>query len=228
MNDIGCSRVKTMNDSQKVFFSMGMSLDGFIAGPNASPENPMGDGGGENLHKWLFTQKVFRENLGLGEGGETGKDNEIAEAIMKRPGAGIMGEKMFKEGEVAWPENAPFRTPVFVLTKERRQPWERPGGTTFYFVSDSIESVLQQAKEAADGKDVQIHGGANAIQQYLNAGLVDEFMVHYSPVFLGTGSIPLFANINPDIKINIVETVASPNVTHVTYAVEAMPKVSGS
>lgn len=204
--------------SQKVFFQMCMSIDGFIAGPNASPQNPMGDGGGENLAKWLFTQKAWRENMGW-EGGETGKDNEIAEAIMKRTGAGIMGERMLKEGEVAWPEISPFHTPIFVLTKEKRQPWERPGGTTFYFVTDGIESALRQAKEAANGKDVQIHGGANTIQQYLNAGLIDEFMIHYTPVFLGAGSKPLFANINPEIKVRIVEAVASPDVTHVTYEV---------
>lgn len=204
--------------AQKVFFSMGVSLDGFIAGPNASPQNPMG-GIPHRLHKWMFAQKAFRENLGLGEGGETGKDNEIATMIMNRPGAGIMGEKMFKEGEIAWPKNAPFHTPIFVLTKEERQPWERPGGTTFYFVNDGIESALQQAKEAAKGKDVQIHGGANTVQQYLNARLIDEFIVHYSPVFLGAGGIPLFANINPDIKLEIVETVASLDVTHVTYEV---------
>ena len=210
-----------MDNVQKVFFSMGLSLEGFIAGPHASPQNPMGDGGGEHLHKWLFNQKAFRENLGLGEGGETGKDNDIALAIMKRAGAGIMGDNMFKEGEIVWPENAPFHMPEFVLTKAEREPWERPGGTTFNFVTDGIESALKQAKEAAGGKDVQIHGGANAIQQYLNAGLVDEFIIHYSPVFLGAGGIPLFANISPGIKIRIVETVSSPNVTHVTYAVEA-------
>jgi len=205
--------------AQVVFFQMGVSLDGFIAGPNASPQNPMGDGGGENLHKWLFAQKAFRENIGLGEDGETGKDNEIAEAIMNRAGAGIMGERMFKEGEIAWPENSPFHHPVFVLTKEKRSPWERPGGTTFYFVTDGIESALAQAKEAAGSKDVQIHGGANAIQQYLNAGLVDEFMIHYSPVFLGAGSIPLFANISPHITAKIAEVIASPGVTHITYEV---------
>jgi dihydrofolate reductase len=206
--------------AQKVFFQMGVSLDGFIAGPNASPQNPMGDGGGENLHKWVFAQRVFRKNIGLGEDGETGKDNEIAEAIMNRPGAGIMGERMFKEGEIAWPENAPFHKPIFVLTNEKREPWERPGGTVFYFVNDGIENALQQAKEAAVGKDIQIHGGANTIQQYLNAGLVDEFMIHYSPVFLGKGSIALFANINPNVKVKIIETVASQYVAHVTYAVE--------
>lgn len=205
--------------TQKVFFQMCVSLDGFIAGPNASPQNPMGDGGGENLAKWLFAQKAFRKNIGLGEDGETGKDNEIAEAIMKRSGAGIMGERMFKEGEIAWPENAPFHTPIFVLTKEKRQPWERPGGTTFYFVNDGIESALQQAREAATGKDVQIHGGANTIQQYLNAGLVDEFMIHYSPVFLGQGSIALFANMKTELQVRIKEVAPSKLVTHVTYEV---------
>ena len=208
-----------MND-QKVFFQVGMSLDGFIAGPNASPQNPMGDGGGEHLHKWLFAQRAFRSNSGLGADGQTGNDNDIVEAIMKRPAAGIMGARMFKEGEAAWPENAPFHKPVFVVTNEKREPWERPGGTVFYFVNDGIESALQRAKTAAAGKDIQIHGGANTIAQYLNAGLVDDFMIHYAPVFLGQGGAALFANINPNVKVKITQTVASQNVTHVTYAVE--------
>jgi dihydrofolate reductase len=204
--------------SQKVFFQMCVSVDGFIAGPNASPQNPMGDGGGENLAKWLFAQKAWRENMGM-DGGVTGVDNDIAKTIMTRTGAGVMGEAMFKEGEIAWPENSPFHTPIFVLTKEERQPWERPGGTTFFFVNDGLESALKQAKAAANGKDVIIHGGANTIQQYLNAGLVDEFMIHYTPVFLGAGSKPLFAGINPKITVKIAEAVASSNVTHITYEV---------
>lgn len=200
---------------------MGVSLDGFSAGPHASPQNPMGDGGGPKLHKWLFAQEAFRKNGGFGEGGETGKDNEIAKMKLFRAGAGIMGDNMFKEGEIAWPPNVPFHHHIFVLTTKQRDPVEYPGGTTFHFVTDGIESALKQAKEAAGGKDVQIHGGANTVQQYLNAGLVDEFMVDYAPVFLGKGSIALFENINPNIKVKIVETVASQDVTHVTYAVEA-------
>jgi len=207
--------------TQKVFFHIGVSLDGFSAGPHASPQNPMGDGGGPRLHKWLFDQEAFRKNGGFGEGGETGQDNEIAKAKLFRAGAGVMGYNMFKEGEISWPPNVPFHHKIFVLTKEQRDPVEYPGGTTFYFVTDGIESALSQAKEAAGDKDVQIHGGPNTIQQYLNAGLVDEFIIDCAPVFLGTGSIPLFADINPNIKVKIVETIPSKYVTHVKYVVEA-------
>ena len=206
--------------TQKVFFSMGLSLDGFSAGPHASPQNPMGDGGGPNLFKWLFAQEAFRKNGGFGEGGETGKDNEVAKEKLFRAGAGVMGYNMFKEGEIAWPPNVPFHHHVFVLTDEKREPVEYPGGTTFHFVNDGIESALKQAKEAASGKDVQIHGGPNTIQQYLNAGLVDEFTIHHTPVFLGSGSVPLFANIDSGIEVKIVDTIVSELVTHVTYEVK--------
>lgn len=205
--------------NNKVFFDVGISLEGFMAGPNRSPDNPMGDGGGENLHKWVFEQQSFRENLKLGKGGKTGRDNRILEEIWKRTGAHIMGKRMFDEGELSWPEEAPFHTPVFVLTKEVREPWKRPGGTTFYFVNDGIESALMQARKAAGGKDVRISGGANTIQQYLNAGLIDEFTIHSSPVFLGEG-LPLFAGISKDIKVRIKNSIASTQVTHISYEVD--------
>ena len=205
--------------TNKVFFDVGISLEGFIAGPNRSPTNPMGDGGGENLHKWIFDQRSFRENLKIGKGGKTGQDNLILEETWKRTGAHIMGKRMFEEGERNWPEEAPFHTPVFVLTKEVRKPWNRPGGTTFYFANDGIESTLIQARSAAGDKDIRISGGANVIQQYLNTGLIDEFTIHNSPVFLGQG-LPLFAGISKDIKVTIKKAVASKEVTHITYEVE--------
>src|SRR6266849_2928213 len=125
----------------KVFFSLGMSLDGFIAGPNRGPSNPLGDRG-VSVHEWAFRQRSFRQALKLGDGGDTGQDDRVVEAILKRTGASIMGKRMFDEGEHNWPEEAPFHTPVFVLTKEVRSPWERPGGTTFFFVNDGIDSAL--------------------------------------------------------------------------------------
>src|SRR5690348_5615841 len=134
------------------------------------------------LQKYVFQQRFFRENLKLGDGGETGRDNRILEETFNRTGASIMGKRMFEGGEHNWPEEAPFHTPVFVLTHEVRQPWERPGGTTFYFVNDGIESALQQAREAAGQRDVRIAGGADVIRQYLSAGLVDEFSLAVSPV----------------------------------------------
>jgi len=135
----------------KVFVDLGMSLDGFVAGPNAGPKNPLGDRG-TSIHAWIYNQRVFMQHLKLGDGGgETGLDNRMLEATFGRIGANIMGKRMFEEGEANWPEEAPFHTPVFVLTKERRPPWERPGGTTFHFVNDGIESALAQARKAAGG-----------------------------------------------------------------------------
>src|SRR3954464_3315557 len=119
----------------KVFFSVSMSLDGFIA-PD-SLEELMGQQWME-LQQWAFPLRFFRENLKLGEGGEEGRDNDIVRETFERTGASVMGKRMFDAGEHAWPEEAPFHTPVFVVTHERRAPWERPGGTTFHFVNDGI------------------------------------------------------------------------------------------
>ncbi len=202
----------------KVFFSVGMSLDGFIAGPNRGPANPLGDQGVE-IHQWAFQQRAFREALKLGPGGETGPDNRIVEATLKRTGASIMGKRMFEEGENNWPEEAPFHTPVFVLTKEVRSPWERKGGTTFHFVNDGIESALRRARDVARGKDIRIAGGAQVLLQYLNAGLVDDFSIALAPVFLGDG-VRLFDGIDKHrISVDIVEAIHSPLVTHLRYAV---------
>ena len=129
-----------------------------------------------------------------------------------------MGKRMFDAGERSWPEEAPFHTPVFVLTHEVRKPWERPGGTTFYFVNDGVESALAQAREAAGSRDVRISGGGNVIQQFLNAGHVDEFTIHYSPVFFGEG-VPLFSGTSKNIEVKVKEAVASKGVTHVSYEV---------
>jgi dihydrofolate reductase len=171
----------------KVFFDMGISLDGFIAGLNSVPSNPLGNSGLE-IHNWLFLQCSFRRLLKLGEDGETGADDKLVEEIFNRTGAYIMGKRMFEEGEVNWPEDAPFHTPVFVLTHESRNPWQRKGGTTFHFVNGGIESALRHAREAAGQKDIRISGGAQTIQQYLNAGFVDEFSIHCAPLFLGQRS----------------------------------------
>jgi len=162
-----------------VFFSVGMSLDGFIAPAGMDMEHAddpnykdWASQWGE-LQKWVFQQRFFRESLKLGEGGETGQDNRIVEETFNRTGVSIMGKRMFEGGERFWPEEAPFHTPVFVLTKQVRSPWERPGGTTFHFVNDGIASALRHARGVAGGRDIRIAGGANAILQYLNAGLVD-------------------------------------------------------
>jgi len=155
----------------KVFFDVVGSLDGFIAPEGMDlthaddPDFKQWLSQWTKLQSWVFRQRFFRENLKLGEGGEIGQDNRLLEATFKRTGVSIMGKRMFDGGERYWPEEAPFHTPVFVLTHEVRKPWERPGGTTFYFVNDGIQSALRQARKAAGNRDVRIAGGANVIQQ---------------------------------------------------------------
>ncbi len=208
----------------RVFFAVVASLDGFIAPEGMTldhsndPEYKQWMSQWTKLQSWVFQQRFFRENLKLGEGGETGPDNRILEETFKRTGVSIMGKRMFDSGERFWPEEAPFHTPVYVLTHIVRRPWERPGGTTFYFVNDGLESALKQARKAARDRDIRIAGGANVIQQYLNAGLVDEFTVHTSPVFFGHGT-HLFSDTRNNLAIKIKETVPSKDVTHVTYVV---------
>jgi dihydrofolate reductase len=209
----------------KVFFSVGMSLDGFIV-PEGMDLDHADDPNYKDwlsqwseLQKWVMEQRFFRESLKLGEGGETGQDNRIVEETFNRTGVSIMGKRMFDGGERFWPEEAPFHTPVFVLTKQVRSPWERPGGTTFHFVNDGIASALRQARAVAGEKDIRIAGGANAILQYLNAGLVDEFSIALAPVFFGAG-VRLFDGIDRrKVALEIVEAIHSPLVTHLRYAV---------
>ncbi len=209
----------------KVFFSVGMSLDGFLA-PEGMELPHAADPNYKDwlaqwmaLQQWIFRQQFFRETLQLGPGGETGEDNRLLEETFNRTGVSIMGKRMFDGGEHNWPEEAPFHTPVFVLTKQVRDPWERPGGTTFHFVNDGSESALRQARAVAGGKDIRIAGGANAILQYLNAGLVDEFTIAMAPVFFGAG-IRLFEGIDRQkVTVEIAETIPSTLVTHLRYTV---------
>jgi dihydrofolate reductase len=199
-----------------VFFSVSMSLDGFIA-PETS-EELMGQQWME-LQQWVFPLRYFRERLKLGVGGEEGRDNDILRETFERTGASVMGKRMFDAGEQMWPEEAPFHTPVFVVTHEQRASWVRPGGTTFHFVNDGIESALAQARAAAGDLDVRIAGGGATILQYLNVGLVDEFSIALSPVLFGTG-IRLFEGIDATrIALEPLRAESSPRVTHLTYAV---------
>lgn len=206
----------------KVFFSVSVSLDGYLAPSGmdlAHAADPTFEDWGAQwgkLHSWIFPQRFFRENLKLGAGGETGADNQILEHTFRRTGVSIMGKRMFDLGEAMWPEEAPFHTPVFVLTSQVREPWVRPGGTTFYFVNDGIESALRQARAVAADRDIRVAGGAEVIQQYLRAGLVDEFALAISPVVFGAGE-RLFADIGRGVGVELVETVGSPRVTHVRY-----------
>jgi dihydrofolate reductase len=207
----------------KVFFSVSVSLDGYLAPPGMDLAH-VGDPTFEDwaaqwskLQSWILPQRYFRESLKLGDGGETGTDNQIVEHTFERTGVSIMGKRMFELGEAMWPEDAPFHTPVFVLTSQVREPWVRPGGTTFYFVNDGIESALRQARAVAGDRDLRIAGGADVIQQYLRAGLVDELGLAISPVMFGGGR-RLFEAISREVGVRLVETTASPRVTHVRYA----------
>jgi dihydrofolate reductase len=200
----------------KVFFSVSMSLDGYIA--PESPEELMGRQWME-LQQWVFRTRFLRENLKLGAGGEEGRDNDIVRQTFERTGASVMGKRMFDAGEHAWPEDAPFHTSVFVVTHEKRDLWERPGGTTFHFVNDGIESALDRAREAAGDRDVRIAGGGATILEYLNAGLIDEFSIALSPVLFGDG-IRLFEGVDAGrVALEAVRSEPTQRATHLTYAV---------
>ena len=171
------------------------------------------------LQQWVFPLRFFRENLKLGEGGEEGRDNDIARETFERTGVSVMGKRMFDAGEQSWPEEAPFHTPVFVVTHSRRDRWQRPGGTTFHFVNDGIDAALDQAREAAGDRDVRIAGGGTTILEYLNAGLIDEFTIALAPVLFGAGT-RLFEGIDAGrVALEPVSAKPSPRVTHLTYAV---------
>ena len=208
----------------KLSLSITMSLDGYVAGPDQSEENPLGIGGME-LHKWFFPLKAFREMHGE-EGGEVNASSGVVEERRTNIGATIMGRNMFGPVRGPWPdeswrgwwgEDPPYRHPVFVLTHHPREPLEMQGGTTFHFVSDGIESALLQAREAAGDRDVRIAGGAETIQEYLDSGLIDEFSITLAPVLFGTG-IRLFDRVDPArLALNQARTDASSRVTHLTY-----------
>jgi dihydrofolate reductase len=202
-----------------------MSLDGYVAGPDQSVRNPLGIGG-EELHDWLVTLKAFREGHGA-EGGEVNASTPIAEQILGGVGATIMGRNMFGGGpgpwgddpwQGYWGENPPYHHPVFVLTHHPREPLELEGGTTFHFVTNGIESALEQAQAAARGKDVSLGGGASVVQQYLSAGLLDEILVSVVPNLLGGGA-RLFDNVDaPRPRLEQIEAIVAPGVTHIRYA----------
>ncbi|GAB3880531.1 dihydrofolate reductase family protein [Kibdelosporangium lantanae] len=200
----------------KVFFSVSMSLDGFIA--PASLSELMGKQWME-LQSWVFPTRFFRENLKLGEGGEEGRDNDIVRETYERTGASVMGKRMFDGGERMWPEEAPFHTPVFVVTNQKRESWDRPGGTTFHFVNDGVETALKLARDAAGDRDVRIAGGGATILEYLNAGLVDEFTIALSPVVFGSG-VRLFEGVDTSrVALEQVRVEPTERATHLTYAV---------
>ena len=207
---------------QLVTCQLAISLDGFIAGPNQSLENPLGEGG-MRLHEWAFSNASWRAQHGM-EGGEHNADSQVIEEATQGIGSYLMGRKMFGGGDGPWDENwtgwwgdePPYHAPVFVLTHHPRQPLELRG-TTFTFVTDGIESALEQARAVAGDQNVAIAGGAQTAQQYLAAGLLDQLQLHIVPVVLGSGERLLVDVGNP--LLQPVQVVASPSVTHVTYRV---------
>jgi dihydrofolate reductase len=209
----------------KLRFNITMSLDGFVAGPNQSEQDPLGVGG-EELHTWVVALAAWREAHGM-EGGEVNESTPVVEGLLENVGATIMGRNMFGGGPGPWGEppwngwwgdEPPFHHPVFVLTHHAREPLELKG-TTFHFVTDGIESALEQAREAAGGKDVSLGGGANVAQQYLAAGLMDELEVSIVPLLLGSGA-RLFDNLDgAAIALEQVRAVEAPGVTHLKYRV---------
>jgi dihydrofolate reductase len=199
---------------QLIFADVTMSLDGFITGPNDSVELPIGEGG-ERLHQWIYDQESWQKGHGQ-EGGTTGPDNDLIAEVIERAGACVMGRRMFNHGEAPWGDVPPFHKPVFVLTHEPGDPLVK-ADTTFTFVNDGIEAALERARVAAGDKDVQISGGANLIQQFLNAGLLDELQVHVVSVLVGNG-VRLFDGTDR-IELEPTRTVEGPGVTHVRYRV---------
>jgi dihydrofolate reductase len=208
-------------------FQITMTLDGFVAGPNQSVANPLGEGG-SRIHDWAYRLKSFRELHGDLGGGETGVNDDVLHDSFANLGATIMGRNMFGGGPGPWSDpswngwwrdDPPFHTPVFVLTHHPRDPLAMKGGTTFHFVTEGIESALARAREAAGERDVALGGGADVAQQYLAAGLIDEVQVHLVPVLLGGGA-RLFDNLGgADVKLEPIRVIAGPGVAHLAYRV---------
>lgn len=210
----------------KLRFQISISLDGFVAGPNQSVEHPLGEGGMQ-LHEWAFELAAWRGPHGR-EGGEVNASTPVVEDVLANVGATIMGRRMFGGGpgpwgaepwDGWWGEDPPFHTPVFVLTHHAREPLQKQGGTTFTFVTDGIESALEQAFAAAGGKDVSLGGGAEVAQQYLAAGLLDELQLNVVPVLLGSGTrlFDRLAGVAPQLEP--LQVVDAPGVTHLRYRV---------
>jgi len=210
----------------KVVAEISTSLDGYVAGPNPTLENPLGEGG-EQLHEWAVRLKSWRETHGLPDG-ESGPDDELLAESVAATGAVVMGRQMFSGGEGPWEDDAnangwwgdepPFHKPVFVLTHHAREPLVLKG-TTFTFVTDGLDSAIDDARAAAAEQDVLVAGGADTIDQAIRAGLVDELQLHLAPVLLGAGA-RLFDGVAPALpRFEITQVIESPLVTHLRYRV---------
>src|SRR3954466_9626080 len=211
----------------KLRCDISISADGFVAGPNQSHETPLGEGG-ERLHDWVVPLAAWREAHEK-QGGEVNASSQVIDEARANVGAAVMGRNMFgPPGGGAWGDepwmgwwgdDPPYHYDVFVVTHHPREPVEMEGGTTFHFVTDGIEFALERAKESAEGQDMMLWGGAQVIQQYLAAGLLDDLELHIAPVLLGDGA-RLFDNLRgADVKLEQVRAVEAPGVTHVTYRV---------
>jgi dihydrofolate reductase len=203
--------------------NLSISLDGFLAGPNASEEHPLGEGGMQ-LHEWAFALAAWREPHGR-DGGEVNASTAVVERSQANVGAVLMGRGMFGGGpgpwgdepwEGWWGEDPPFGRPVFVVTNHAREPLVRNGGTTFHFVTDGVESAYAQAREAAGDGDVSLAGGADVTQQALRAGLLDELTLSVVPVLLAGGT-RLLDNLGADLRLEQADVVQAPGVTHLSY-----------
>jgi len=212
----------------KLTLDISMSLDGFIAGPNRTVDEPLG-AGGDRLHEWALVLQSWRESHGR-PGGEVNRDSEVMDEHLGGTGATVMGRRMFSGGQGPWEDDPtadgwwgddpPFHHPVFILTHHPREPVTKEGGTTFTFVTDGIEAALEQARAAAGEKNVAVAGGGQAVQQYLRAGLLEELQIHVAPVLLGDG-VRLFENHlgSTQVKLECTRVIESPTVTHLRYNV---------
>jgi len=203
-----------------------MSLDGFVAGPGQSVKNPLGVGG-EGLHEWVFPLRAWRAAHNL-EGGEVNESNAIIEDQLSNTGATIMGRHMFgghpgpwdpnNPWNGWWKNNPPFHHPVFVVTHHEREPLALEGGTTFHFVTDGVESALEQARDGAKGKDIVLAGGARTAQQYLAAGHVDQMDLHIVPILLGSGE-RLFNDVGENMHgLHLAQTIPARDVIHLRFS----------
>jgi dihydrofolate reductase len=205
-----------------IYAQLSISRDGFIAGPDPSLEDPLGQGGMQ-LHEWVFRLAAWRREHGL-EGGETGPESAWVEEIPPRTGAYVMGRRMFSGGAGPWEDDPmgrgwwgddpPYHRPVYVVTHHAREPLPMDGGTTFCFVTDGVEAAVAQAREAAGGRDVQIAGGADVVQQVAAAGLLDELTLHTAPVDLGGGT-----KLELPAELEEIERMDTPHTGHVRYRV---------
>ncbi|MEU5341425.1 MULTISPECIES: dihydrofolate reductase family protein [unclassified Streptomyces] len=197
----------------KVVARIGMSLDGYITGPDAGAEHPLGIGG-ERLHNWVYGLRAFREMLGK-KGGTEGRDNDVVAEWVARPGAVVMGHGMFISGEVPWGDEPPYHMPVYIVTHHPRETVVKEGGTSYHFVTEGPEHALALAREAAGDKDVSLAGGANLIQQFIRAGLLDELLLHVVPVLACAGT-RLFDDLGENqIEWEKAAVIDSPEVTHI-------------